>query len=68
MPKSEGRILSGWMIPPLNFAASNSTVSTLLVVDKQCGNIHAFLELKKIIVTVSIIARRSTLQPFFGFY
>ena len=39
------------MIPPLNFAASNSTVSTLLVVDKQCGNIHAFLKkrLKKIL-------------------
>ena len=47
-PKSEGRILSGTMIPPLNKAASNSKVSTLLVGDKQCGNIHAFLKIKKV--------------------
>ena len=46
-PKSEGRILSGTMIPPLNKAASNSKVSTLLVGDKQCGNIHAFLKIEK---------------------
>ena len=46
-PKSEGKILSGTMIPPLNKAASNSKVSTLLVGDKQCGNIHAFLKIEK---------------------
>ena len=46
-PISEGRILSGTMIPPLNKAASNSKVSTLLVGDKQCGNIHAFLKIEK---------------------
>ena len=52
-PKSEGSILSGKMIPPLNKAASNSTVSTLLVGDKQCGNSHAFLK-NKYVVTCDI--------------
>ena len=46
-PKSEGKVLSGKIIPPLNKAASNSTLSTLLVGDKQCGNIQAFLKIKK---------------------
>ena len=55
------------MIPPLYWAASNSTVSTLRVVDKQCGNIQAFLKSKKNIVTVSISARGSTTFFFTSF-
>jgi hypothetical protein len=65
-PISEGRILSGTMIPPLNEAASNSKVSTLLVGDKQCGKIHAFLKIeKKQSLSTTLIMNRQLLHQKF---
>ena len=36
-------LLSGLMIPPMNWETSNSTISTFLDVERQCGRIQAFL-------------------------